>query len=118
MTADDIDIAEVHDCFTINQLLTTEALGFSADGTAGQDYMAGRFGADDEKVCINLSGGLKAKGHPVGATGASMHALVYKQLMEQPIGLAPTRKIPKIGVTFNVGGSGVTNCVTVLRRVK
>ncbi len=118
VTADDIDIAEVHDCFTINQLLTTEALGFSADGTAGQDYMAGRFGADDEKVCINLSGGLKAKGHPVGATGASMHALVYKQLMEQPIGLAPTRKIPKIGVTFNVGGSGVTNCVTVLRRVK
>ncbi len=118
VTAKDVDIAEVHDCFTINQLLTTEALGFSADGKAGQDYVAGRFGPDDEQVCINLSGGLKAKGHPVGATGASMHALVYKQLMEEPIGLKPTKKVPKVGVTFNVGGSGVTNCVTVLRRVK
>ena len=118
ISAGDIDIAEVHDCFTINQLLTTEALGLSADGKAGFDYVNGRFTADDDQVCINLSGGLKAKGHPVGATGASMHALVYKQLMEEPIGLAPTKKTPKIGVTFNVGGSGVTNCVTVLRRVK
>jgi acetyl-CoA C-acetyltransferase len=118
ITAADLDIAEVHDCFTINQVLTTEALGLSADGKAGFDYVNGRFTADDDKVCINLSGGLKAKGHPVGATGASMHALVYKQLMEEPIGLAPTKKTPKIGVTFNVGGSGVTNAVTVLRRVK
>lgn len=118
VTTKDIDIAEVHDCFSINQILTTEALGFSADGKAGLDYQAGRFGADDAQVCINLSGGLKAKGHPVGATGASMHALVYKQLMEEPIGLAPTKKTPKVGVTFNVGGSGVSNAVTVLRRVK
>jgi acetyl-CoA C-acetyltransferase len=114
----DIDIAEVHDCFTINQLLTTEALGLSDDGKAGQDYVAGRFTADDPKVSINLSGGLKAKGHPVGATGASMHALVYKQLMEEPIGMVSTKKVPKVGVAFNVGGSAVTNCVTVLRRVK
>jgi acetyl-CoA C-acetyltransferase len=114
---EDVDLAEVHDCFTINQLLTTEALGLSADGKAGLDYLAGRFTADD-RVCVNLSGGLKAKGHPVGATGASMHALVYKQLVGEPIGLAPTRKAPRIGVTFNVGGSAVTNCVSVLRRVK
>ncbi len=80
ITVADIDIAEVHDCFTINQLLTTEALGLSADGKAGFDYVNGRFGPDDAQVSINLSGGLKAKGHPVGATGASMHALVYKQL--------------------------------------
>jgi acetyl-CoA C-acetyltransferase len=118
ITKDNVDIAEVHDCFTINQLLTTEALGFSAEGTAGQDYVNGRYTADDDKVCINLSGGLKAKGHPVGATGASMHALVYKQLIEEPVGLAPAKKRPTTGVTFNVGGSGVTNCVTVLRRVK
>jgi acetyl-CoA C-acetyltransferase len=118
VTAKDIDIAEVHDCFTINQLLCTEALGFSQDGKAGFDYVNGRFTADDDQVCINLSGGLKAKGHPVGATGASMHALVYKQLMEEPVGQAPTKKTPKIGVTFNVGGSGVTNAVTVLRRVR
>jgi acetyl-CoA C-acetyltransferase len=118
VSAADLDIAEVHDCFTINQLLTTEALGLSKDGQAGVDYVAGRFGPDDDKVCINLSGGLKAKGHPVGATGASMHALVYKQLLGEPIGAAPTKKVPEVGVTFNVGGSGVTNCVTVLRRTK
>jgi acetyl-CoA C-acetyltransferase len=118
ITAANVDIAEVHDCFTIAQVLCTEAMGLSADGKGGLDYVDGRFTADDDKVSINLSGGLKAKGHPVGATGASMHALVYKQLMEEPIGLAPTKKTPKVGVTFNVGGSGVTNCVTVLRRVK
>lgn len=112
----DLDIAEVHDCFTINQLLTTEALGLSEPGRAGFDYAAGRFTADD-KVAVNLSGGLKAKGHPVGATGASMHALVYKQLIGEPIGLAP-KKAPTIGVTFNVGGAAVTNCVTVLRRIQ
>lgn len=114
----DVDIAEVHDCFTINQLLTTEALGLSEDGRAGFDYAAGRFTADDPRVSVNLSGGLKAKGHPVGATGASMHALVYKQLMGTPIGLAPARGTPTVGVTFNVGGSAVTNCVSVLRRVR
>jgi acetyl-CoA C-acetyltransferase len=118
ITAANIDIAEVHDCFTINQLLTTEALGLAADGKAGLEYVAGRFGADDDKVCVNLSGGLKAKGHPVGATGASMHALIYKQLIEEPIGLAPEKKKPQVGVAFNVGGAAVTNCVSVLRRIQ
>ncbi len=114
----DVDLAEVHDCFSIAQIMTTEALGLSDDGRAGAEYVDGRFTADDDRVCVNLSGGLKAKGHPVGATGASMHALVYKQLMEEPIGLAPTKKTPRVGVTFNVGGSGVSNCVTVLRRAQ
>jgi acetyl-CoA C-acetyltransferase len=112
----DVDVAEVHDCFTINQLLCTEALGLSADGRAGHDYMEGRFGREDPACSVNLSGGLKAKGHPVGATGVSMHAVLYKQLLGQPWGASPTRKQPEIGVSFNVGGSGVTNCVTVLRR--
>ncbi len=110
----DIDVAEVHDCFTINQILCTEALGLSADGKGGDDYLAGRFGRDD-KVCVNLSGGLKAKGHPVGATGASMHALLYKQLTGHAIGVAPSKGTPKVGAVLNVGGSSVTNCVTVLR---
>jgi acetyl-CoA C-acetyltransferase len=113
----DVDVAEVHDCFTITQLLCTEALGLSADGRAGYDYGEGRFSRDDAACCVNLSGGLKAKGHPVGATGVSMHALVYKQLVGEPIGAAPA-KSPMTGVTFNVGGSGVTNCVTVLRRTR
>jgi len=114
----DVDIAEVHDCFTINQLLSTEALGLSKDGRAGHDYMAGRFTRDDAQCAVNLSGGLKAKGHPVGATGASMHALLYKQLVGEAIGATLTKKTPQIGVSFNVGGSAVTNCVTVLRRLK
>ena len=117
ITVKDLDFAEVHDCFSINQLLTTEALGLSRDGRAGFDYMDGRFGPDD--TCpVNLSGGLKAKGHPVGATGASMHALAFKQLVGEPIGMAPSGNTPETGGVFNVGGSGATNCVTVLRRLK
>jgi len=118
ITASDIDVAEVHDCFTINQLLCTEALGLSQDGRSGYDYMEGRFDRTDAQCVVNLSGGLKAKGHPVGATGVSMHALVYKQLIGEPIGAAPVYKQPEVGVTFNVGGSGVTNCVSVMRRLR
>ena len=51
----------------------------------------------------------------MGATGASMHALLYKQLTGKPIGVAPSKGTPKLGVVLNVGGSSVTNCVTVLR---
>jgi acetyl-CoA C-acetyltransferase len=114
ITAADIDFAEVHDCFTINQILSTEALGLSKDGYGGHDYLDGRFTRDD-KVAVNLSGGLKSKGHPVGATGASMHALIYKQLIGEAIGVKA--KKADIGVAFNVGGSAVTNCVSVLRRL-
>ncbi|MDJ0783974.1 MAG: hypothetical protein QNJ22_18530 [Desulfosarcinaceae bacterium] len=117
ITIADVDLAEVHDCFSINQILTTEALGLSEDGQAGWDYLAGRFGPDD-RCPVNLSGGLKSKGHPVGATGCSMHALAYKQLVGEPIGLAPAgNKAPATGVVFNVGGSAATNCVTTLRRL-
>jgi len=115
VTAGDLHLAEVHDCFTINQLLCTEALGLAGSGTAGDAYLEGRFGADDN-CPVNLSGGLKAKGHPVGATGVSMHALLYKQLMRAPIGRAPTKQ-PEVAATMNIGGAGVTNCVSVLRRV-
>ena len=114
ISAADVDLAEVHDCFTINQIMSTEALGLSADGRAGFDYLEGRFTRDD-RVAVNLSGGLKSKGHPVGATGVSMHALIHKQLIGEPIGVKA--KKADIGVTFNVGGSAVTNCVTVLRRL-
>jgi acetyl-CoA C-acetyltransferase len=112
----DVDLAEVHDCFSINQILTTEALGLSKDGRAGWDYLEGRFTADDP-CPVNLSGGLKSKGHPVGATGCSMHALAYKQLVGEPIGMAPAGQSPEIAVVFNVGGSAATNCVTTLRRI-
>lgn len=115
ITIKDVDFAEVHDCFTINQILSTEALGLSDAGRGGHDYLAGKFTRDD-RCPINLSGGLKAKGHPVGATGASMHALAYKQLIGEPIGVAA--RDPKVGVAFNVGGSAVSNFVTVLRRIR
>jgi len=115
--AKDLRAVEVHDCFTINQLLCTEALGLSKDGEAGRDYVAGRFSPGD--ACpVNLSGGLKAKGHPVGATGASMHVLLYKQMLGKPIGAARASGAPEITATLNVGGSAVTNSVTVLRRLK
>jgi acetyl-CoA C-acetyltransferase len=114
ITAKDIDLCEVHDCFTINQILSTEALGLSADGRAGHDYLAGRFTREDD-VAVNLSGGLKSKGHPVGATGASMHVLLHKQLIGEPIGVKA--KKAEVAVAFNVGGSAVTNCVTVLRKL-
>jgi len=114
ITAADVDLAEVHDCFTINQILSTEALGLSDDGRAGFDYLEGRFTRDDQ-VAVNLSGGLKSKGHPVGATGVSMHALIHKQLIGEAIGVKA--KKADIGVVFNVGGSAVTNCVTVLRKL-
>ena len=115
-TIKDIHFAEVHDCFTINQILCTEALGLSEDGRGGWDYIEGKY-TDKDNCPINLSGGLKAKGHPVGATGASMHALAYKQLVGEPIGLAPKNGQPEIGVVINVGGSAVTNCVTILKRI-
>ena len=115
--ASDLKAVEVHDCFTINQLLCTEALGLSADGQAGKDYLDGRFTANDN-CPVNLSGGLKAKGHPVGATGASMHVLLYKQMTGQPIGLGRVAGIPEITATLNVGGSAATNAVSVLRRVR
>ncbi|WP_036860842.1 thiolase C-terminal domain-containing protein [Porticoccus hydrocarbonoclasticus] len=115
-TVDDLDLAEVHDCFTINQLLCVEAIGLSESGRAGYDFMSGKYDPDSD-CPINLSGGLKSKGHPVGATGASMHALAYKQLVGEPIGVA-AKGNPEVAMTVNIGGSGVTNCVSVMRRLK
>ncbi len=114
--ASDMDLAEVHDCFTINQMLCVEAMGLSEPGQAGYDFMEGKYNPEGD-CPINLSGGLKSKGHPVGATGASMHALVYKQLTGAPIGVAAKGE-PELAMTVNIGGSGVTNCVSVLRRIQ
>lgn len=115
-TVDDLDLAEVHDCFTINQILCAEAIGLSEPGRAGYDFMQEEYHPGG-RCPINLSGGLKSKGHPVGATGASMHALAYKQLIGEPIGVAATGN-PETAITVNIGGSGVTNCVSVLRRLQ
>ncbi len=106
----------MHDCFTVNELLCAEAIGLSEPGRAGFDLMEGKFNPDGD-CPINLSGGLKAKGHPGGATGASMHALAYKQLIGEPIGVA-AKNNAETAMTVNIGGSGVTNCVSVLKRIQ
>jgi acetyl-CoA C-acetyltransferase len=117
ITINDVDVAEVHDCFTITEILILEALGLAKDGE-GWKLLEDENSAiyPGGKLPVNLSGGLKAKGHPVGATGASMHVLIAKQLMGEAIG--KQRENAKIGLAYNIGGSGASNLVTVLRRVK
>ncbi len=107
----DLDFAEVHDCFTIAELLIYEAMGLAP---AGQGYRALEDGTvhPGGSLPVNLSGGLKAKGHPVGATGVSMHAISFRQLT----GTAGDMQIksPALGLVFNMGGAAVANHATVL----
>jgi acetyl-CoA C-acetyltransferase len=111
LTINDINIAEVHDCFTITELLLYSAMGIAP---AGKEFEALDNGTvfPDGKLPINLSGGLKAKGHPIGATGVSMHAYIYKQLMQEAWGYQA--KNAQTGLVVNIGGSGTSNAVSVL----
>lgn len=115
ISVNELDLVEVHDCFTSNQLLCLEALGLSDEGCAGEDYLAGLHG-NDARCQVNLSGGLKSKGHPVGATGASMHYFAYRQLTGRAVGMAHADK-PEFAAVLNIGGSGVVNCTTILQTV-
>ncbi|HUR69171.1 MAG TPA: thiolase domain-containing protein [Candidatus Thermoplasmatota archaeon] len=101
-----IDVAEVHDCFTIAEVLAVEDLGFALKGKGGKEILT--------KVKVNTSGGLKAKGHPLGATGAGQVVEVFEQLQ----GHAGARQVAgaEVGLTHNVGGSGATCAVHVFRR--
>jgi acetyl-CoA C-acetyltransferase len=111
LTINDINIAEVHDCFTITELLLYSAMGIAP---AGKEFEALENGTvfPDGKLPVNLSGGLKAKGHPIGATGVSMHAYIYKQLMQNAWG--HQAKNAQTGLVVNIGGSGTSNAVSVL----
>ncbi len=111
----DIDFAEVHDCFTIAEILAIEDLGFFKKGEGGLASEKGKTSLKG-KIPINPSGGLKAKGHPVGATGVAQAVEAYMQLM----GLADKRQVKnaRIGLTHNVGGSGATAVVTIYKRFK
>ncbi|MEH6507537.1 MAG: acetyl-CoA acetyltransferase [Sulfitobacter litoralis] len=115
VTLADIDFAEVHDCFTIAELLTYEAMGLTPRGQGARALEEGTVYRDGA-LPVNLSGGLKAKGHPVGATGVSMHALAFRQLTEQ----AGDMQKPgaNLGLVFNMGGSAVANYVSVLEARK
>jgi len=110
-TPKDIDFAEVHDCFTIAEIMVTEDLGFFEKGKGGHAALEGKTALNGEKP-INTSGGLKSKGHPVGATGVGQIVEVVKQLR----GEAGERQLksPKVGLTQNMGGSGGSAVVHIL----
>lgn len=108
---DDLDFAEVHDCFTPAELLIYEAMGLAPKGQGARALEEGTVMAEG-RTPVNLSGGLKAKGHPVGATGVSMHALAYRQLTGQAG--AMQREGAEWGLTFNMGGAAVANYATLL----
>ncbi|MGA8322036.1 MAG: acetyl-CoA acetyltransferase [Xanthobacteraceae bacterium] len=111
----DLSFAEVHDCFTIAELIEYEAMGLAPEGQ-GARVIADGIVNRDGKLPINPSGGLKAKGHPIGATGVSMHAITAMQLM----GSAGDMQVKnaKIGGIFNMGGAAVANYVSILERLR
>ncbi len=111
----DLSLVETHDCFTIAELIEYEAMGLVPEG---QGAAAIREGLTEKngKLPINPSGGLKAKGHPIGATGVSMHALAAMQLT----GTANAMQIKDatLAGTFNMGGAAVANYVSILERLR
>jgi acetyl-CoA C-acetyltransferase len=110
---DDVDVAEVHDCFTIAELMAYEDLGFALPGR-GVDLIAGRETYKDGKIPVNVDGGLLSKGHPIGATGGSQIRTIVMQLREEAGEIQV--KQPEIGLVHNIGGVGLYGNVTVLGR--
>lgn len=112
---DDLDLVETHDCFTIAEMIEYEAMGLTP---MGQGWKAVREGTTTKSgaLPVNPSGGLKAKGHPIGATGVSMHVLASMQLMGEAEGM----QIPgaQLAGVFNMGGAAVTNYCSILERIK
>lgn len=114
VTSADIQLAEVHDCFTIAEIMATEDLGFFAPGEGWRAAIEGRTARTGDRP-INTSGGLKSKGHPVGASGAGQVVEIWKQLR----GEAGARQLPGepcLGLTHNVGGTGQTCVVHIFER--
>jgi acetyl-CoA C-acetyltransferase len=115
VTLDDLSFVETHDCFTVAELIEYEAMGLTPEGQGATAIREG-WTERDGKLPVNPSGGLKAKGHPIGATGVSMHALSAMQLCEDAGGIQV--KNPVLGGIFNMGGAAVANYVSVLERIK
>jgi acetyl-CoA C-acetyltransferase len=109
----DLSFVETHDCFTIAELIEYEAMGLAAEGKGGKAALEGWTSAGG-KLPVNRSGGLKAKGHPIGATGVSMHVLAAMQLCGQ----AGAMQLPRADLAgvFNMGGAAVANYVSILER--
>ncbi len=112
---EDIQFAEVHDCFSIAELIHIEDLGFFEPGEGYRAVEEGLTRLDGSKP-INTSGGLKCKGHPVGATGAAQLIEIWQQLRQS----AGERQVPggnlRIGAAHNLGGTGGTSTFTILER--
>jgi acetyl-CoA C-acetyltransferase len=112
---DDLSFVETHDCFTIAELIEYEAMGLVPEGQGARAIKEG-WTEKGGKLPVNVSGGLKAKGHPVGATGVSMHAICAMQLSGEAGGMQ--LKDAKLGGIFNMGGAAVANYVSVLERIR
>ncbi len=114
ITLEDLGFAEVHDCFTSAEMLSYEAMGLTPRGE-GEVAIKEGWTTADGKLPVNRSGGLKSKGHPLGATGVSMHIIASMQLT----GNAGDMQLPdpKLAGVFNMGGSAVSNYVSVLERL-
>jgi len=115
LTLGDLSFVETHDCFTIAELIEYEAMGLTAEGQGAKAALEG-WTQKDGKLPVNPSGGLKAKGHPIGATGVSMHALGAMQLTGNAGDLQV--KNARLGGIFNMGGTSVANYVSILERIK
>lgn len=113
ITPEDIDVAEIHDCFSIAEAIATEDLGFSEKGKGAIDISKGKMTLGKGKIITNPSGGLKACGHPVGATGIKQIVEITQQLRNE----AETRQVKdaKVGLTHNVGGSGAIAVIHILK---
>jgi acetyl-CoA C-acetyltransferase len=115
VTLKDLSFAEVHDCFTIAELIEYEAMGLAREGDGARVIAEGTV-AKDGALPINPSGGLKAKGHPIGATGVSMHAITAMQLTGKAGDMQV--KNAELGGIFNMGGAAVANYVSILERLR
>jgi acetyl-CoA C-acetyltransferase len=115
VTLDHLSFVETHDCFTVAELIEYEAMGLVPEGQGAVAIKEG-WTQKDGRLPVNPSGGLKAKGHPIGATGVSMHALTAMQLC----GEAGEMQIPAatLGGIFNMGGAAVANYVSILERIR
>jgi len=111
----DLDLVETHDCFTIAELIEYEAMGLTPKGEGARAILEG-WTEKDGRLPINPSGGLKSKGHPVGATGVSMHVLGSMQVTGQ----AGDMQIPnaKLAGIMNMGGAAVANFVSILEPLR
>ena len=111
----DVKIAEVHDCFTIAEILSMEGLGFYEPGKAVHALKAGETSLEG-KLPINTDGGLKAKGHPIGATGTGMVVELFKQMREEAGERQAKRKDLELGLMLNIGAHGTTAVVNIFQR--